>query len=149
MKTKHRNQQRGFGLIQVLLSIMLGALTVTWASTTIINGIEKGIATKTLTAVEAIQQAKQQYLVDNPETDPTTPATFAILQPYLQVMGTPVTTEAELMSGSGNRTVTNYGTLSSGVSLSKAINPTYVTPSMKPVVQLINNGLEASANGGG
>ena len=59
-------------MIQVLLAILLGALTVTWASNTIINGMEKGIATKTLTAVDAIQQAKQQYLIDNPETDPTT-----------------------------------------------------------------------------
>ena len=62
--------RQGVSLIQVLLAILLGALTVTWASNTIINGMEKGIATKTLTAVDAIQQAKQQYLIDNPETDP-------------------------------------------------------------------------------
>jgi hypothetical protein len=43
----NRNQQ-GVSLIQVLLAILLGALTVTWASNTIINGMEKGIATKTL-----------------------------------------------------------------------------------------------------
>ncbi len=89
----------------MLLAIVLGALTVTWASNTIINGMEKGIATKTLTAVDAIQQAKQQYLVDNPETDPTTQASFASLQPYLMVMGTPVTTEAQLMAGTGGRTL--------------------------------------------
>src|SRR5690242_20600537 len=101
--------QQGISLIQVLLAILLGALTVTWASTTIVNGMEKGIATKTLTAVEAIQQAKQQYLIDNPEIDPTTGASFTTLQPYLMVMGTPVTTEAQLMAGTGGRTVTNYG----------------------------------------
>jgi len=139
--------QQGISLIQVLLAILLGALTVTWASTTIVNGMEKGIATKTLTAVEAIQQAKQQYLIDNPEIDPTTGASFATLQPYLMVMGTPVTTEAQLMAGTGGRTVTNYGSYNTGLTLSKPINPAYVTPSMQPIVTMINNGLGNGAGG--
>jgi response regulator of citrate/malate metabolism len=138
--------RQGISLIQVLLAILLGALTVTWASNTIINGMEKGIATKTLTVVEAIQQAKQQYLIDNPETDPAAPASFASVQPYLMVMGTPVTTEAQLMAGTGGRTVTSYGSYNSGLSLSKPINPAYVTPSMQPIVTMINNG---PGNGGG
>jgi hypothetical protein len=140
-------RQQGISLIQVLLAILLGALTVTWASNTIINGMEKGIATKTLTAVDAIQQAKQQFLVDNPETDPTTQASFATLQPYLMVMGTPVATEAQLMAGTGGRTLTNYGSYNTGVSLSKPINPAYVTPSMQPIVTMINNGLGNGAGG--
>jgi ABC-type lipoprotein release transport system permease subunit len=139
--------EQGISLIQVLLAILLGALTVTWASNTIINGMEKGIATKTLTAVDAIQQAKQQYLIDNPETDPASAASFANLQQYLTVMGTPVNTEAQLMAGTGGRTVTNYGSYNTGLSLSKPINPVYVTPSMQPIVTMINNG--ASSGGGG
>ena len=139
-------QQEGVSLIQVLLAIVLGALTVTWASNTIVNGMEKGIATKTLTAVEAIQQAKQQFLVDNPETDPTAQASFANLKPYLMVMGTPVVTEAQLMAGTGGRTLTSYGSYNTGVSLSKPINPAYVTPSMQPIVTMINNGI---GNGSG
>src|ERR1700720_969376 len=135
--------RQGFSLIQVLLAILLGALTVTWASNTIINGMEKGIATKTLTAVDAIQQAKQQHLIDNPETDPSTAASFATLQPYLMVMGTPVNTEAQLMAGTGGRTVTNYGSYNTGLSLSKPINPVYVTPSMQPIVTMINNGISS------
>ena len=133
-------------MIQVLLAILLGALTVTWASTTIINGMEKGIATKTLTAVDAIQQAKQQYLIDNPETDPTTQASFATLQPYLMVMGTPVATEAQLMAGTGveRHQLRSYNT---GVAVSKPINPAYVTPSMQPIVTMINNGLANGAGG--
>jgi hypothetical protein len=133
--------QRGVSLIQVLLAILLGALTVTWASNTIINGMEKGIATKTLTAVDAIQQAKQQFLIDNPESDPAAAASFASLQPYLMVMGTPVTTETQLMAGTGGRTVSSYGSYNSGLSLSKPINPAYVTPSMQPIVTMINDGL--------
>ena len=140
-----RNQ--GISLIQVLLAILLGALTVTWASNTIVNGMEKGIATKTLTAVDAIQQAKQQYLVDNPETDPASAASFAALQPYLMVMGTPVNNEAQLMAGTGGRTITSYGSYNTGLSLSKPINPAYVTPSMQPIVTMINGGL-GSASGG-
>jgi hypothetical protein len=139
--------QDGFSLIQVLLAIALGALTVTWAGNTIINGMEKGIATKTLTVVDAIQQAKQQFLVDHPETDPTTQASFANLRSYLMVMGTPVTTEAQLMSGTGGRTLTSYGSYSTGVSLSKPIDPAYVTPSMQPIVTMINNG-PVSGTGG-
>lgn len=139
--------EQGISLIQVLLAILLGALTVTWASNTIINGMEKGIATKTLTAVEAIQQAKQQYLIDNPETDPASAASFASLQQYLMVMGTPVNTEAQLMAGTGGRTVTSYGSYNSGLSLSKPINPAYVTPSMQPIVTMINNG--PGSGGGG
>ncbi len=139
--------RQGFSLIQVLLAILLGALTVTWASNTIINGMEKGIATKTLTAVDAIQQAKQQYLIDNPETDPTTAASFATLQPYLMVMGTPVNTEAQLMAGTGGRTVTNFGSYNTGLSLSKPINPAYVTPSMQPIVTMINSGLGTGSGG--
>jgi hypothetical protein len=139
--------QQGFSLIQVLLAILLGALTVTWASNTIINGMEKGIATKTLTAVDAIQQAKQQYLIDNPETDPTAAASFVSLQPYLMVMGTPVTKEKELMAGTGGRTVTSYGSYNTGLSLSKPINPAYVTPSMQPIVTMINNGLGSGPGG--
>ena len=139
---------RGFSLIQVLLAILLGALTVTWASNTIINGMEKGIATKTLTAVDAIQQAKQQYLIDNPETDPErSAASFATLQPYLMVMGTPVNTEAQLMAGTGGRTVTNFGSYNTGLSLSKPINPAYVTPSMQPIVTMINSGLGTGSGG--
>ena len=138
--------QQGVSLIQVLLAILLGALTVTWASNTIINGMEKGIATKTLTAVDAIQQAKQQYLIDNPETDPGAATSFANIQPYLMVMGTPVTTEAQLMAGTGGRTITSYGSYNTGLSLSKPLNPAYVTPSMQPIVTMINNGL---GNGGG
>ncbi len=132
--------QRGVSLIQVLLAILLGALTVTWASNTIVNGMEKGIATKTLTAVDAIQQAKQQFLIDNPESDPAAAASFASLQPYLMVMGTPVTTETQLMAGTGGRTVSSYGSFNSGLSLSKPINPAYVTPSMQPIVTMINDG---------
>jgi hypothetical protein len=139
--------QQGISLIQVLLAILLGALTVTWASNTIINGMEKGIATKTLTAVDAIQQAKQQYLIDNPETDPASAASFATLQPYLMVMGTPVNNEAQLMAGTGGRTITSYGSYNTGLSLSKPINPAYVTPSMQPIVTMINGGL-GSASGG-
>jgi hypothetical protein len=139
--------QQGVSLIQVLLAILLGALTVTWASNTIINGMEKGIATKTLTAVDAIQQAKQQYLIDNPETDPASVASFTTLQPYLMVMGTPVINEAQLMAGTGGRTVTSYGSYNTGLSLSKPINPAYVTPSMQPIVTMINSGL-GSASGG-
>src|SRR6202046_3687252 len=138
--------RQGISLIQVLLAILLGALTVTWASNTIINGMEKGIATKTLTVVEAIQQAKQQYLIDNPETDPVTSASFASVQPYLMVMGTPVNSEAQLMAGTGGRTVTSHGSYNSGLSLRKPINPAYVTPSMQPIVTMINNG---PGNGGG
>jgi ABC-type lipoprotein release transport system permease subunit len=139
--------EQGISLIQVLLAILLGALTVTWASNTIINGMEKGIATKTLTAVDAIQQAKQQYLIDNPETDPNTAASFATLQPYLMVMGTPVNTEAQLMAGTGGRTVTNFGSYNTGLSLSKPINPAYVTPSMQPIVTMINSGLGTGSGG--
>jgi hypothetical protein len=139
--------QQGVSLIQVLLAILLGALTVTWASNTIISGMEKGIATKTLTAVDAIQQAKQQYLIDNPETDPAAAASFTSLQTYLMVMGTPVTTEAQLMAGTGGRTVTSYGSYNTGLSLSKPINPAYVTPSMQPIVTMINNGLGNGAGG--
>src|SRR6202035_965996 len=123
-------RQQGVSLIQVLLAILLGALTVTWASNTIINGLEKEIATKTLPAVDAIQQAKQQILIDNPERVPAAVASFAPLQPYLMVMGTPVTSEAQLMAGTGGRTVTSYGSYNTGLSLSKPINPAYVTPSM-------------------
>ena len=56
-------------------------------------------------------------------------------------MGTPVNTEAQLMAGTGGRTVTNYGSYNTGLSLSKPINPAYVTPSMQPIVTMINNGL--------
>jgi type II secretory pathway pseudopilin PulG len=140
------SKQNGFSLIQVLLAILLGALTVTWASNTIINAMKKGIATKTLTAVDAIQQAKQQYLVDNPETDPGTAASFATLQPYLVVMGTAVTDESQLMAGTGGRTIVSYGAYNTGVTLSKPINPAYVTPSMQPIVRMIDGGLET---GGG
>jgi ABC-type lipoprotein release transport system permease subunit len=142
-----KRRQEGISLIQVLLAILLGALTVTWATNTIVNGMEKGIATKTLTAVDALQQAKQQYLVDNPETDPGTAVTFANLQPYLMVMGTQVNDESQLMAGTGGRTITNYGSFNTGLTLSKSIDPSYVTPSMKPIVVMINNGLASGAAG--
>jgi hypothetical protein len=58
-----------------------------------------------------------------------------------------VNTEAQLMAGTGGRTVTNYGSYNTGLSLSKPINPVYVTPSMQPIVTMINNGL--SSGGGG
>ncbi|HEY2121967.1 MAG TPA: hypothetical protein VGH07_00095 [Chthoniobacterales bacterium] len=140
-----KERQEGISLIQVLLAILLGALTVTWATNTIVNGMEKGIATKTLTVVDAIQQAKQQFLVDNPETDPNTAVTFANLQPYLMVMGIQVNDESQLMAGTGGRTISNYGSFNTGITLSKSIDPNYVTPSMKPIVVMINNGLASGS----
>ena len=86
-------------------------------------------------------------LIDNPETDPAGAASFGTLQPYLTVMGTPVTTEAQLMAGTGGRTVTSYGSYNTGLSLSKAINPAYVTPSMQPIITMINSGPSDGAGG--
>ena len=108
---------------------------------------KKVLPRKPLPPLMRFSRPSNNILLDNPETDPTAAASFGSLQPYLMVMGTPVTTEAQLMAGTGGRTITSYGSYNTGLSLSKPINPAYVTPSMQPIVTMINNGLGSGAGG--
>jgi len=63
-------------------------------------------------------------------------STFADLQPYLTAMGVPVTAENQLLAGTG-RTITNYGTYATGVTIDKHVDLTHISADMQPIVQMI------------
>jgi len=74
--------------------------------------------------------------MDNPTVSDTTAATFADLQPYLTAMGVPVTAENQLLAGTG-RTITNFGTYSTGVTIDRHVDLTHISADMQPIVQMI------------
>ena len=140
---RNRANERGEGLMQVLLAVAIIATIAASISSVVIGARDKSVASQLCNAVREIQDAKQRYLLDNPVVSETTQATFANLQPYLTAMGLNVTTENQLLAGTG-RTITNYGTFTGGVTIDQHIDLTHISADMQPIVQMIT-----FADGGG
>jgi type II secretory pathway pseudopilin PulG len=113
----------GEGLIQVLVAVAIIAAIAGSISSVIVGARDKSVATQLCNAVREIQDAKARFLMDNPTVSDTTAATFADLQPYLTAMGVPVTAENQLLAGTG-RTITNFGTYSTGVTIDRHVDLT-------------------------
>ena len=126
----------GEGLIQVLVAVAIIAAIAGSISSVIVGARDKSVATQLCNAVREIQDAKARFLMDNPTVSDTTAATFADLQPYLTAMGVPVTAENQLLAGTG-RTITNFGTYSTGVTIDRHVDLTHISADMQPIVQLI------------
>jgi type II secretory pathway pseudopilin PulG len=126
----------GEGLIQVLVAVAIIAAIAASISSVIIGARDKSVATQLCNAVREIQDAKARFLMDNPTVSDTTTATFADLQPYLTAMGVPVTAENQLLAGTG-RTITNFGTYSTGVTIDRHVDLTHISADMQPIVQMI------------
>ena len=126
----------GEGLIQVLVAVAIIAAIAASISSVIIGARDKSVATQLCNAVREIQDAKARFLMDNPTVSDTTAATFADLQPYLTAMGVPVTAENQLLAGTG-RTITNFGTYSTGVTIDRHVDLTHISADMQPIVQMI------------
>jgi type II secretory pathway pseudopilin PulG len=133
---KNRAKERGEGLMQVLLAVAIIATIAASISSVVIGARDKSVASQLCNAVREIQDAKQRYLLDNPAVSETTQATFANLQPYLTAMGLNVTTENQLLAGTG-RTITNYGTFTGGVTIDQHVDLTHISADMQPIVQMI------------
>ena len=129
-------RKRGEGLIQVLVAVAIIASIAASISSVIIGARDKSVATQLCNAVREIQDAKARFLMDNPTVSDTTPCTFADLQPYLTAMGVPVTAENQLLAGTG-RTIINFGTYSTGVTIDKHVDLTHISADMQPIVQMI------------
>jgi type II secretory pathway pseudopilin PulG len=129
-------QECGEGLIQVLVAVAIIAAIAGSISSVIVGARDKSVATQLCNAVREIQDAKARFLMDNPTVSDTTAATFADLQPYLTAMGVPVTAENQLLAGTG-RTITNFGTYSSGVTIDRHVDLTHISADMQPIVQMI------------
>ena len=129
-------RQRGEGLIQVLVAVGLIAGIAAGISSVIIGARDKSVASSLCNAVREIKDAKQRYLLDNPAISETTQATFANLQPYLTTMGLNVTSETQLLAGTG-RKITNYGTFATGVTIDKPVELAHISTDMQPIVQMI------------
>jgi type II secretory pathway pseudopilin PulG len=132
----NRRTQQGEGLIQVLVAVAIIAAIAASISSVIIGARDKSVAAQLCNAVREIQDAKARYLEDNPAVSETTPATFANLQPYLTAMGVAVTAENQLLAGTG-RSITNYGTFVTGVTIDKHVDMTHISADMQPIVQMI------------
>jgi type II secretory pathway pseudopilin PulG len=126
----------GEGLIQVLVTVAIIAAIAGSISSVIVGARDKSVATQLCNAVREIQDAKARFLMDNPTVSDTTAATFADLQPYLTAMGVPVTAENQLLAGTG-RTITNFGTYSTGVTIDRHVDLTHISADMQPIVQMI------------
>ena len=126
----------GEGLIQVLVAVAIIAAIAGSISSVIVGARDKSVATQLCNAVREIQDAKARFLMDNPTVSDTTAATFADLQPYLTAMGVPVTAENQLLAGTG-RTITNFGTYSTGVTIDRHVDLTHISADMQPIVQMI------------
>jgi type II secretory pathway pseudopilin PulG len=134
--SRNRIRQRGEGLIQVLVAIALIAGIAAGISSVVIGARDKSVASSLCNAVRAIQDAKQRYLLDNPAVSETAQATFANLQPYLTAMGLNVTSETQILAGTG-RKITSYGTFATGVTIDKSVDLTHISADMQPIVQMI------------
>ena len=139
-------RKRGEGLIQVLVAVAIIAAIAASISSVIIGARDKSVATQLCNAVREIQDAKARFLMDNPTVSDTTAATFADLQPYLTAMGVPVTAENQLLAGTG-RTITNFGTYSTGVTIDKHVDLTHISADMQPIVQMITFADGGATNG--
>ena len=135
-KGTNRFHERGEGLIQVLVAVAIIASIAAGISSVIIGSRDKTVAAQLCNAVREIQDAKARYLMDNPAVSESTPATFADLEPYLTAMGVQVTSEAQLLAGTG-RTITAYGTFVGGVTIDKHVDLTHISADMQPIVQMI------------
>jgi type II secretory pathway pseudopilin PulG len=142
----YRNKGRGEGLIQVLVAVAIIAAIAASISSVIVGARDKSVATQLCNAVREIQDAKARYLMDNPTVSDTTAATFVELQPYLTAMGVPVTAENQLLAGTG-RTVTDYGTFATGVTIDKHVDLTHISADMQPIVQMITFADGGATNG--
>ena len=131
-----RFKECGEGLIQVLVAVAIIAAIAASISSVIIGARDKSVATQLCNAVREIQDAKARFLMDNPTVSDTTAATFADLQPYLTAMGVPVTAENQLLAGTG-RTIINFGTYSTGVTIDRHVDLTHISADMQPIVQMI------------
>ena len=131
-----RFRERGEGLIQVLVAIAIIASIAAGISSVIVGARDKSVATQLCNAVREIQDAKARYLMDNPAVSDTNGATFAVLEPYLTAMGVPVTSETQLLAGTG-RTITDYGTFATGVTIDKRVDLTHISADMQPIVRMI------------
>lgn len=129
--------ERGEGLIQVLVAVAIIAGIAGSISSVVIGARDKSVATQLCNAVREIQDAKARYLMDNPAVSDTTAATFVSLQPYLTAMGVNVTAENQLLAGTG-RVITNYGTFATGVTIDKHIDLTHISADMRTIVEMIN-----------
>ena len=132
----NRLNERGEGLIQVLVAVAIIASIAAGISSVIVGARDKSVATQLCNAVREIQDAKARYLMDNPAVSDTTGATFVNLQPYLTAMGVNVTAENQLLAGTG-RTITNYGTFATGVTIDKHVDLTHISADMQPIVGMI------------
>ena len=135
-KVPNRFDEQGEGLIQVLVALAIIASIAAGISSVIVGARDKSVATQLCNAVREIQDAKARYLMDNPAVSDATPAAFANLQPYLTAMGVNVTAENQLLAGTG-RTITNYGTFATGVTIDKHVDLTHISADMQPIVQMI------------
>ena len=139
-------RKRGEGLIQVLVAVAIIAAIAASISSVIIGARDKSVATQLCNAVREIQDAKARFLMDNPTVSDTTAATFADLQPYLTAMGVPVTAENQLLAGTG-RTITNFGTYSTGVTIDKHVDLTLISADLQPIAQMITFADGGATNG--
>ncbi|MBV9299458.1 MAG: hypothetical protein JO066_10820 [Verrucomicrobia bacterium] len=135
-KGSKKFDEQGEGLIQVLVAVAIIASIAAGISSVIVGARDKSVATQLCNAVREIQDAKARYLMDNPAVSDTTPTTFANLEPYLTAMGVNVTAENQLLAGTG-RTITNYGTFATGVTIDKHVDLTHISADMQPIVQMI------------
>ena len=140
---RNRANERGEGLLPVLLAVAITAMVAAGISSVVIGARDKSVASQLCNVVRQVQDAKQRYLLDNPTVSETTQTTFANLQPYLTAMGLNVTTENQLLAGTG-RTINNYGTFSTGVTIDQHVDLTHISADMQPIVQMIT-----FADGGG
>ena len=141
--TRRNANERGEGLLPVLLAVAITAMVAAGISSVVIGARDKSVASQLCNVVRQVQDAKQRYLLDNPTVSETAQTTFANLQPYLTAMGLNVTTESQLLAGTG-RTITNYGTFATGVTIDHHVDLTHISADMQPIVQMIT-----FADGGG
>jgi type II secretory pathway pseudopilin PulG len=135
-KNINRFRQKGEGLLPTLVAVLIIALIAAGVSSALIGARDKAVATQLCNTVREVQDAKQLYLQDNPTVSDASAASFALLQPYLTAMGVPVTNENQLLAGTG-RTITDYGTFATGVTIDKHVDLTHISTDMQPVVNMI------------
>ena len=120
-----RHPQEGFTLIEALLVIAVIATLAMVTVAKVSDVIHRNENSNALAREQAVYEAEAQYTIANGGVPDSHQFSFAEIQPWLTITGNPVQTETDLMANTGNRTM-NYGTPTTGPSVSPAIDPQYL-----------------------
>jgi prepilin-type N-terminal cleavage/methylation domain-containing protein len=134
-----RTRQEGFTLIEALLVIAVIAALGMVVVAKVSDVMHRNENANAVARMQAVYEAEAQFTIANGGVDDTHQFAFTEIQPWLTINGNPVATEQDLMQNTGGRTM-NYGTPTTGPTVSPAIDPKFMPGSATTTAQATPGG---------